>query len=64
MRVVSSPQTIDCADDIMRTTIETYFAPNKTIRDLNETIKTGSGLDPLKKFSEVVREELRLLASL
>jgi hypothetical protein len=64
MRVTSSPQTIDCADNIMRTTIDTYFAPNKTIRDVNETIKTGTGLDPLKQFSEIVREELRLLASL
>jgi hypothetical protein len=64
MRVASSPQTIDCADNIMRTTIDTYFAPNKTIRDVNNTIKTGTGLDPLKTFSEVVREELRLLASL
>jgi hypothetical protein len=64
MRVMSSPQTNNCADNIMRTTIETYFAPNKTIRDVNDTIKTGTGLDPLKKFSEVVRKELRLLASL
>ena len=64
MRAVSWPQIIDCADNIMRMTIETYFAPNKTIRDLNDTIKTGTGLDPLKQFSEIVREELRLLASL
>jgi hypothetical protein len=64
MRVVSSPQTIDCADNIMRTTIETYFAPNKTMRDLNDIIKTGTALDPLKEFSEIVREELQLLTSL
>jgi hypothetical protein len=64
MRVVSSPQTIDCADNIMRMTIETYFAPNKTMRDLNDIIKTGTALDPLKEFSEIVREELQLLTSL
>jgi hypothetical protein len=62
--VVSSAQTIDCADSIMRTTIETYFAPNKTMHDLNDMIKAGTGLDPLRKFSEVVRDELHLLTSL
>jgi hypothetical protein len=64
MRIVSSPQTIECADIVMRTTIETYFAPNKTMRDLNDIIKTGTALDPLRKFSEIVREELQLLTSL
>jgi hypothetical protein len=39
-------------------TIATYFAPNKTIRELNELIMTGVGIDPLKEFGEVAREEL------
>ena len=33
MRVLSSPRTVGCADKIMLATIETYFAPNKTIRE-------------------------------
>jgi hypothetical protein len=32
MRVISSPRTVACADEIMHKTIATYFAPNKTIR--------------------------------
>jgi len=59
MRVLCSPQTVASADKIMVTTIDTYFAPNKTIRELNEVIKSGEGIDPLKEFSEAAREELR-----
>ena len=64
MRVMSSPPTVASADKIMRATIDTYFAPNKTIRELHELIKSGSAIDPLKEFSEIAREELRAFASL
>ncbi len=63
MRVVSSPHTVACADKIMNATLDTYFAPNKTIRELNDMMKGGGGpgLDLLKEFSGVVREELETL---
>jgi len=63
MRVVSSAQIIECADKIMRMTIATYYAPNKTLRQINEIIMSGVGTDPLKEFSELARGELRNLAS-
>jgi hypothetical protein len=59
MRVQSSPQTVGSAEKIMRVTMDTYFAPNKTIREVAELIKSGAGIDPLKDFSEAAREELR-----
>src|SRR3984957_18021844 len=43
MRVISSTGTVECADKIMHKTIATYFAPNKTIRELNDLIMTGAG---------------------
>ena len=43
MRVVSSPRTVACAEKIMDVTIGTYFAPNKTIRELHELMKSGWG---------------------
>ena len=46
-------------DKIMRATIDTYFAPNKTIRELHELVESGSAFDPLKDFSEMARDELR-----
>lgn len=59
MRILCSPDTVAAADKIMVTTIDTFFAPNKTMSDLRELIKSGSGINPLKEFSEAAREELR-----
>jgi hypothetical protein len=36
MRLQSPPQTVACAEKVMRATIDTYFAPGKTIRELHE----------------------------
>jgi hypothetical protein len=59
MRVLSFPRTVACAEKIVRATIDTYFAPNKTIREIHELIKSGAVTDPLKEFSVAAREELR-----
>jgi len=40
--------------------MDTYFAPNKTIRELHELMKSEAAIDPLKDFSEAAREELRV----
>lgn len=61
MRVLCSPETVACANKVMVTAVDTFFAPNKTMRDLHELIKSGSGIDPLKEFSEAARDELRAL---
>ena len=62
MRVLCSPQIVERADTIMASTVDTFFAPNKTVRELHELVKSGKGIDPLKEFSEAAREELRSLA--
>ena len=59
MRVLSSSRTVASAEKILEATISAYFAPNKTIRELHEVMKSGAGIDPLKDFSEAAREELR-----
>jgi len=49
----------------VRATVDTYFAPNKTMRELHELIKRDeAGIDPLKDFSEAARAELRASPSL
>jgi len=61
MRVLSEPRTVECADKIMLTIIDTYFSPNRSIRELRDQIKAGAaGIDPLREFSEAAREEVRV----
>jgi hypothetical protein len=39
-----------------------YFEPNRTVPELRELIKSGTGVDPLKDFADAVREERRQFA--
>jgi hypothetical protein len=60
MRVLSSARTIDRADKVMLTIIDTYFSPNRTVRELRELIRSeAAGIDPLREFSEAARDEVR-----
>jgi hypothetical protein len=59
MRILSEPQIVLCADKLMGTIIDTYFAPNRSVRELRGLIKAGAGIDPLQEFSEAAREEIR-----
>jgi len=63
MRVLSSARTVACAQKVVEATVDTYFAPNKTVRELRELIRGGGGIDPLKDFSEAAREELQAFTS-
>ena len=58
MRILSHPQVVDSADKVIRLIIDTYFAPNETLRELREAIKT-TNVDPLREFSDACREDLR-----
>jgi hypothetical protein len=58
MRVLSSPRIVESADGVVRAIIETYLAPNKTIRDLQE-LSEHHAIDYFREFSEACREELR-----
>ena len=60
MRIVSSPRTIGCADKLMLTIVDTYFSPNRSVRELRDLARGGSAIDPLRDFSEMAREEIRL----
>jgi len=48
----------------MRAVMDTYLAPNRTVLELHELMKSGeAAIDPLKEFSEAAREELRAFTS-
>jgi hypothetical protein len=57
MRVLSSAAVIEEAEAVVRTIIETYFAPNKTFTELRNAVNSNPTL-PLHAFSEKCREEL------
>jgi hypothetical protein len=63
MRVLSMPRTVACAEQVMITTIGAYFATNKTVLELHELLKNGTGIDPLKDFAESARAEMRAFTS-
>ena len=58
MRVRSSPRVIEIAGKVALTVVETYFAPNRTIREVHHMLESEQ-VDPLRGFSEACREELR-----
>ena len=60
MRVRSSSRVIENAEKVARTIVETYFAPNRSLRELRDMLESES-MDPLRGFSEACREELRSL---
>lgn len=61
MRILCSPQTTACAERVLRKTLDAFFATPKTTEELNDLIENGTGIDPLREFSEAAREELRAL---
>ncbi len=60
MRVRSSPRIIENAEKVALTIVETYFTPNRTLRELRDMLES-EGMDPLRGFSQACREELRSL---
>jgi hypothetical protein len=57
MRVLSTIKVIESAGSIARLITDTYFQPNKTFAELHTMMHDG-GVDPLRDFSEVCRNEL------
>ena len=56
MRVLSSQPVIEHAEKVIHTIAETFFEPNKTLRDLRGEREK---IDILHHFSEACREDLR-----
>lgn len=63
MRIVSSSKIVESADQVVPVIIETYRAPNKTIREVEELLE-NEALKLLRAFSHAYREELRRRGSL
>jgi hypothetical protein len=61
MRVLSRSDVVESAEVVVRTIVETYFAPNKTFPELRDLINSHA-INPLRVFSEICRRaELQAL---
>jgi hypothetical protein len=56
MRVLSSRAVIEKAELVVRTIVDTYFAPNKTFPELRKLMDSHA-IDSLRAFSEECRKE-------
>ena len=58
IRLISSPQVVDAADNVARIIVDAYLAPNITMKEMRENWIEGH-VDPLRDFSEACRKELQ-----
>ena len=58
MRVLCRPETVAAGENLMRSILDTYLAPNRTFKELRDLMTAGDGIDPLKEFSVAAREEI------
>lgn len=62
MRLTSSDEVIRVADQVIRLVIQAYAAPDKTFDELRQHIAADDEQwDPLRRFAEACRTELRAL---
>jgi hypothetical protein len=64
MRILCLGRTVACAEQVMLATTNAYAAPNKTTPELQQLMKSGMGIDPLKDFAEASRDDLGRFSSL
>ncbi|MDB5411546.1 MAG: hypothetical protein JWL84_6465, partial [Rhodospirillales bacterium] len=60
MRILSSPKVVEEAEKVARLIVDSYPQPAKTFDDIRMMVNEHT-LDPLFKFSEACRQELRQL---
>jgi F0F1-type ATP synthase membrane subunit b/b' len=62
IRLRSSPQVTERAEQIAQLIVDTYLAPNKTFRELRDLLHSDVK-DPFRAFSEACHKELRTMGS-
>jgi hypothetical protein len=60
MRILSSNAVIERAEVVVRTIVETFFAPNKTFLEFRELVESQT-IDLLRPFTDECRAELQAL---
>jgi hypothetical protein len=61
MRIMSSPNVVDSADQIVRAVVDTYLAPNKTFPELRDMLNDGDR--SAAQFQRCLPRGIRIAAS-
>jgi hypothetical protein len=62
MRTLSSRETVEGTDELLRTIIKTYHTPNKSLTDLQGMVDHRE-IDILRTFQRSAREEFHRLGA-
>jgi hypothetical protein len=60
MRIVSTLVVVERAEAVVRTIVETFFAPNKTFLEFRELVQSHT-IDLLRSFTDECRAGLEAL---
>jgi hypothetical protein len=58
MRLFSSPDVVAAAEQVARVVVESYIAPNRSLKELHDAVMDGEKLDVLAQFADACRKEL------
>jgi hypothetical protein len=58
MRLFSSTEVVAAAEEVARVVVESYIAPNRSLKELHDAVKDGETLHPLAQFAAACRNEL------
>jgi hypothetical protein len=58
MRLFSSTEVIAAAEQVARLIVDSYVAPNRSLKELRDAVLDGAKLDLLAQFADACRKEL------
>ena len=58
MRLFSSTEVIAAAEQVARLIVDSYVAPNRSLKELRDAVRDGAKLDLLAQFADACRKEL------
>jgi hypothetical protein len=58
MRLFSSSDVVAAAEQVVRVVVNSYIAPNRSLKELRDAVMDGEKLNPLAQFADACRKEL------
>jgi hypothetical protein len=63
MRLFSSTDVVAAAEKVARVVVDSYIAPNRSLKELHDAVMDGEKLDTIAQFADACRKELGSLAA-